>query len=470
MNINGACVPNGPAGAGRPFPATATYKNLPTKEVFSRNFKGTDKWTIYVSDLDTMGPAVEGTQFCITLKKDAPCDTMAELMPEFPKWSVALWDPNHNCCPVSNSSNPSPPPGRPPRSPRLPPPPRVPRSPPPPKVPRSPPPPRTPRSPPPPRTPRSPPPPRIPRSPPPPRFPPPPAGCDTCYQFKVTPGPNQPVLNYFDNDANCARAVAVWDEYFFNNPVIKPFIQSGFQVVTCDGDTAIVCGTYVSTISADEAASLANFQLMLELVFQTAGGCPSNLAGYSLSLTSTKDECGAAFDIFTCTFPPPPFPNCGPCNNQTNSIPFAASQVITTRTASASSTYYCIGIDTQTPGPNTGEYAKYCAKLESLYKAEFWLDYSKRWLIKSIASFADDGTMTEWAATWGPAADNSLRVTPLKWDLDYVDANVPSICFELANSSGSILDITPRPTERRLWYSLFDEKQMCCPTSSSTTL
>ncbi|KAG2501798.1 hypothetical protein HYH03_000298 [Edaphochlamys debaryana] len=418
MNIKYECIP--PGTAGRPFPATATFKDVPTKGVFSRQFQQTRGVTIFVSSLDTLGTAVEGTQFCLTLNKDSPCPTLATLIPEFPKWSVALWDPNHNCCPVSNGTNPSPPPSRPPRSPRL---------------------------------------------------PPPPAGCETCYEFKVEPTRNgQPGLDWFENPDHCAMAKKSWEDNYLSRPDVNSVI-TGFTTFTCVGDVARVCGSYDSSQAGDTIAAISElWQILLQDAFNFTSECTAPLKGYNIILEGTNPICGYVNNFFDCKFPPPPFPNCGPCNVNPDSTPFALDQILTTMPATPASTYYCVQVKTQVANPNNnGLYPKYCAKLSALYKVEFWLSWDRRWDIKSIAILDSDSSMPrKIAATWGPKADNTLRVTPLRWGVPYVQDSDPKICFEVLNSVGTIFDLTPRPEEQLLYYVLFDDKQRCCPQSSVT--
>ncbi|KAG2489692.1 hypothetical protein HYH03_011801 [Edaphochlamys debaryana] len=430
MNINMRCVP--PGTEGRPFPATATYKGQPTAQVFSRRFGQTSGMTIHVSGLGGMGKAVQGTRFCLTLNKDALCPSIKDLLPEYPKWTVSLWDSRHNCCPVTNGSNPSPPSPRPPRP--------------------------TPKA------------PKLPAHPSPrrPSFPPPPpAGCEQCYEFQAIPGPNVPTLNWFDSPANCETAKSAWNDNFDPTGARQHLITPGSfgtDRFRCAGDKASVCGSYRSPADATTAQEEVQWRILLEGVFQSnSGNCQSGLQGQSLSVRGRfKDACADAVEQFACAKPePPPFPNCGACNNFTKAMQFQVSSAVTPRRASGDTTYYCVAVQATTPVENDQINRDYCKKVKSLYKVEFWLDYERRWDIKSIAIFDTDTNKAglKVPATWGPAADNTLRVTSLEWSADYVRRRSPQICFEVKNAAGDIFSLSPAPAERKLWSAAFDARK-----------
>ncbi|GFR50005.1 hypothetical protein Agub_g12153, partial [Astrephomene gubernaculifera] len=85
--------------------------------------------TLRVPGLNLKNTTAEGALICVTLS--GPCNTL-ELLTPSPIWSVALWSPDHVCCPIIRGASP-PPPSPPPPSP--PPPSPPPPSPPPPSPP-----------------------------------------------------------------------------------------------------------------------------------------------------------------------------------------------------------------------------------------------------------------------------------------------------------------------------------------------
>ncbi|KAG2489691.1 hypothetical protein HYH03_011800 [Edaphochlamys debaryana] len=408
ININRSCVPAG--GSGRPFTANATYKGKATVVPYARLWNDGAGATLYVTGLDAFGPAVNGTQFCLTLlKADNMCPTLKKLAPEWPKWSLAMWDENHKCCPVSNGSYPSPPPPRP-------------------VVP-----------------------------------------CETCYSFFTVSGPGVPPSNWFADPAHCANAQSAWEDFFLGSPTVPEHIASGFNTYECSGDTFKVCGAYVSVNDATAVVNAVDWDALLAQVFLLGDACPVELSGQRVFVSGSNDECGFYSGSRDCAFPPPPFPNCTTCL-MSQVLQFTVGQVITTRRASAASTYHCASVTINEEPTTGGQLAKFCNKVTELKKVEFWLDWEKRLDIESVVLFSKDVPKGKSVSIAWDRPSNSARITALDWTVSWVAANEPQICFEIDNVNGGILDLTPRPAEKKLWWSAFDHSNRCCPTEASSPL
>ncbi|KAG2489690.1 hypothetical protein HYH03_011799 [Edaphochlamys debaryana] len=447
------------------FEASATLDGVAIRDPDVRtppNANPATQATLFLNGLGLAGPDADGKVLCITLEA-GPCMTLESLIPDA-TWTAALGDSTHKCCPVSRGGNPSPPPSPPPPHP---PPPSPRPSPPPPS-------PRPPRPPPP-----------KPRSPPPPRPPPPspPPTCSVCYVFQNVGADGLTGEPYFDDVDNCAVATEVLMASK-NDEEIAKHVASGFDKVVCDGNKVTFCGVFKSVEDGQAAADYINdvyngAEDLLRAVYNLNEGCPVTLEGQTMFLTSEPSGCGElAARLPACAIEKPPFPTCpSPCNENSYSTQFFVGNRITTKKGNGipginGTTYYCAPVLVAAPvDPDT-----YCGKSDVLAKVEFYLDWSRRWKVKSIAIVTKTNSKgSAWPVSWGPKEINTLKVTGLAWTSAWIKANAPQICFEIkeadvANGWAGTLDaLAPADASGRVWTSCFEPDNRCCPVYSSNT-
>ncbi|KAG2489689.1 hypothetical protein HYH03_011798 [Edaphochlamys debaryana] len=395
------------------FAASATLNGKAIRDPDVRTPPNADPKTqaiLYVNGLNISGPSVDNKVLCVTLE-EGPCLTLKSLIPD-PTWAAALGDSTHDCCP--------------------------------------------------------------PRSPP----PRPPPTCSVCYTFKNVYADGTTGFPYFKDTANCGIAKEVFANLIESEDVAD-WISKGFDKPVCKDNTFKVCGTFVSVAAGTQFADYiaekydGGSNLIYEIYGQTPGQCPASLDDQTMLLESDPEEgCGAlAATTPACAPPPPPpFPTCpSPCNNVSASMIFEIGSRITTKkgggvTGVNATTYYCVDVTTTDAiNPNN-----YCGRVTSLRKVEFYLDYELRWKIKSAAIYAK-GKRNVWPISWGPKAQNTLKLTRLDWTESWIKANTPQVCLEVREAdasddwAGTLEAMVPADANGRVFTAAFDIGNACCP-------
>ncbi|KAG2422229.1 hypothetical protein HXX76_016182 [Chlamydomonas incerta] len=268
----------------------------------------------------------------------------------------------------------------------------------------------------------------------------------------LTPSPVWSVALWDDAHQCCPDVISeLFAPYFEDGTII-----AGTNSITCNGNKITACATAFSkelgSKMADELEALGP-DALVTAVFGFSGDCPLALAGYSVSVTSTNEDCGIFMAGPACAPPTVDFPKC-PCNSAQGSTPFYMDNAVTVDEAANE---YCVSVYTAAAVGGS-----HCAGATILKKAEFYFDYAKRWRMTAITLKYNTGAKATRSQSWGKVGDNTLRVYDLNWSVAQVKSLAPKICFTF-KSGTTIEDFTADPNGF-VWGTLFDPDQDCCPT------
>ncbi|EFJ49283.1 hypothetical protein VOLCADRAFT_104383 [Volvox carteri f. nagariensis] len=269
-----------------------------------------------------------------------------------------------------------------------------------------------------------------PPSPPPPSPPPP---CRTCIYISVKAvSPSAGRFTFSQNDCSAYGSDIGADLNDGANSLGIALI-SPFELAECAATYFKVCGTFFSEA---EGASLQPY-------------IDDTLAFFLTYVVGEGPSCPA-----------------GLCNTRQGATPFAAKYLLTkARGRSSSTVLYCFNTTVVAPlNPDSA-----CGSTTTLLKAEFWADDAQRRAVAGIGIQPAGGRMRYLSPTWGAVGEQTLKATPLMWDLN--QANGGKICLELdkATDLGSFCNNVPGspPT---CWVNFFDESKNCCPLFKSALL
>ncbi|EFJ49282.1 extracellular matrix glycoprotein pherophorin-V15 [Volvox carteri f. nagariensis] len=400
-----------------------------------------------------LGPGDDGAQVCLTLAANAlgrGCSTLEELCVPPPgrpgsTCSVALFDSQLDCCPISTVSAP------------------IPQTPPllagrdgpfPPTI----------------------------YPPPPPPLPPPatPTPCTVCAYLTLTPSsPIYPISITTEQCDNFAEIITA-DVSSQAEMVAAPLLDMPYTT-SCSETQIKVCGTFKSAVETASLQTWVTSRVAHWLSLATGdsssgsgGSCPAFLYGYRVTVTVGGDgqwptipaSCLSASVSTVCEAQPVPYPKCA-CNSRPRATPFAAIPLIFKAPGRTSSTtLYCFTTDVISPYSSTGS----CGSSTTLLKAEIWANEAKRRKVVAIAVQPANSTdLTFHAPTWGAVGEQTLKATPLMWDL--TQANGGKICLELdkATDLGSFCNNVPGspPT---CWITFFSPDKKCCPLFAASLM
>ncbi|EFJ49422.1 extracellular matrix glycoprotein pherophorin-V36 [Volvox carteri f. nagariensis] len=242
---------------------------------------------------------------------------------------------------------------------------------------------------------------------------------------------------------------------------------AGLQLTSCTDKLIQACGQFPS----DEVG--ASYQDVLELLMHFWYGTLINTckAYYrnDYSVTMRIDDglpysgCVTGFAFAACDPVSLNWPKCS-CNTDRGSTPFYVSPFLNTMPGrTENTTLYCFQLAVREPAYPQGK----CGKTTSVLKAEILADDARRRKIRAIGLLPADAVSMRWISTsWATSGEDTLKVTPLNWSKDQADG--AKICLELS-SDYDIGSFCKTPSNGSCNIILFDDSKDCCPMFEAST-
>ncbi|GIL52708.1 hypothetical protein Vafri_8516 [Volvox africanus] len=233
-------------------------------------------------------------------------------------------------------------------------------------------------------------------------------------------------------------------------------------VVKCEDKMLQVCVKFASDVEGQKMQGIID-DLVQYWYYMAVDPCKAYWRGpYFGYVTVDNGEGGGCLQgqvAVSCDPLPVDFPKCK-CDTAVGATPFFAGPILEKLPLPGSrinDTLYCFQLYVTTPS----DPESVCGRTTNLLKAEIYADDAQRRKVKNIMVRHNGANSSRMLATsWAPPGEQTLKVTPLNWNLE--QAHGASICLVMEGSAdiGQFCNTAGSETCKIIF---FDDAKNCCP-------